>query len=123
MRYRPSRVIAAINGLNSSSMPWSTPLEDWPKERLVSLPRGISRHVVRFVRIGGIVYAIKEINQALADHEYEVLRTLAKTGVPVVQAIHVLRDHACERAGLLQRRQRAVGGVGRRAREARRSRG
>ena len=44
-------------------LPWSTPLAEWPKEDLVSLPRGISRHVVRFVRIGGIVYAIKEISQ------------------------------------------------------------
>ena len=43
------------------TLPWSTPLEKWPKEKLVSLPRGISRHVVRFVRIGGIVYAIKEL--------------------------------------------------------------
>ena len=55
---------------------------DWPKEKLVSLPRGISRHVVRFVRIGGIVYAIKEISQGLAEHEYELLRELAKVEHP-----------------------------------------
>ena len=72
------------------TLPWSTPLQDWPKERLVSLPRGISRHVVRFVRIGGIVYAVKEISQGLAEHEYEVLRELAKTGVPCVQAVGVV---------------------------------
>ena len=73
-------------------LPWSTPLADWPKEKLVSLPRGISRHVVRFVRIGGIVYAIKEISQGLADHEYELLRELAKVGIPVVQAIGVVAN-------------------------------
>ncbi len=72
------------------TLPWSTPLQDWPKEKLVSLPRGISRHVVRFVRIGGIVYAVKEISQGLAEHEYEVLRELAKTGVPCVQAVGVV---------------------------------
>ena len=72
------------------TLPWSTPLQDWPKENLVSLPRGISRHVVRFVRIGGIVYAVKEISQGLAEHEYEVLRELAKTGVPCVQAVGVV---------------------------------
>ena len=71
-------------------LPWSTPLAEWPKENLVSLPRGISRHVVRFVRIGGIVYAIKEISQGLAEHEYELLRELAKVGIPVVQAIGVV---------------------------------
>jgi hypothetical protein len=74
------------------TLPWSTPLEDWPKERLVSLPRGISRHVVRFVRIGGIVYAIKEISQGLAEHEYELLRDLAKAGIPVVQAVGVVAN-------------------------------
>ncbi len=71
-------------------LPWSTPLADWPKDKLVSLPRGISRHVVRFVRIGGIVYAIKEIDQGLAEHEYGLLRELARTGVPVVQAVGVV---------------------------------
>ena len=74
------------------TLPWSTPLEDWPKEKLVSLPRGISRHVVRFVRIGGIVYAIKEISQGLAQHEYELLRDLAKGGIPVVQAVGVVAN-------------------------------
>ena len=73
-------------------LPWSTPLAEWPKEKLVSLPRGISRHVVRFVRIGGIVYAIKEISQGLAEHEYELLRELAKVGIPVVQAIGVVAN-------------------------------
>jgi hypothetical protein len=73
-------------------LPWSTPLADWPKEKLVSLPRGISRHVVRFVRIGGIVYAIKEISQGLAEHEYELLRQLAKLSIPVVQAVGVVAN-------------------------------
>ena len=73
-------------------LPWSTPLAEWPKEKLVSLPRGISRHVVRFVRIGGIVYAIKEISQGLAEHEYELLRELAKSGIPVVQAVGVVAN-------------------------------
>ncbi len=72
------------------TLPWSTPLADWPREKLVSLPRGISRHVVRFVRIGGIVYAIKEIDRGLAEHEYELLRDLAKRGIPVVQAVGVV---------------------------------
>ncbi len=74
------------------TLPWSTPLAEWPKERLVSLPRGISRHVVRFVRIGGIVYAVKEISQGLAQHEYELLGDLAKRGIPVVQAVGVVAN-------------------------------
>jgi tRNA A-37 threonylcarbamoyl transferase component Bud32 len=74
------------------TLPWSTPLAGWPSDLLVSLPRGISRHVVRFARIGGIVYAIKEINQRLAEHEYETLRALAREGVPVVEAVGVVAN-------------------------------
>lgn len=72
------------------TLPWSTPLAEWPKDHFVSLPRGISRHVVRFVRIGGLVYAIKEIDTGLARHEFDLLRELAKTGVPVVEAVGVV---------------------------------
>ncbi|MTD16220.1 DUF4032 domain-containing protein [Nakamurella sp. YIM 132087] len=72
------------------TLPWSTALADWPREKLVSLPRGISRHIVRFVRIGGKVYAIKEIDRGLAEHEYDQLRRLAKLGVPVVEAVGVV---------------------------------
>jgi tRNA A-37 threonylcarbamoyl transferase component Bud32 len=76
------------------TLPWSTPLEDWSAQLLVSLPRGISRHVVRFAKIGGIVYAIKELRQELAEHEYEQLRALARAGVPVVEAVGVVANRA-----------------------------
>ncbi len=68
------------------ALPWSVPLEDWPVDTLVSLPRGISRHVVRFVRVSGTVYAIKELPQSVAEREYRLLRELAKREVPVVRA-------------------------------------
>ena len=74
------------------TLPWSVPLEDWPQELLVTLPRGISRHIVRFVRIGGIVYAVKEIFPALAEREYQLLRDLARTGTPVVEAVGVVSN-------------------------------
>jgi hypothetical protein len=68
------------------ALPWSTPLDQWPADQLVSLPRGISRHVVRFVRVSGIVYAIKELPQELAEREYRLLRELGRAEVPVVRA-------------------------------------
>ncbi len=77
-------------------LPWPTPLEDWPREMLVSYPRGVSRHVVRFVQINGRVYAIKEIDQRLADREYQLLRTLQRRGLPVVRAIGVVTDRVTE---------------------------
>ena len=42
-------------------LPWSEPLEEWESTRLVDVPRGIGRHVVRFVDDGGVFYALKEL--------------------------------------------------------------
>lgn len=71
-------------------LPWSTPLEDWPADHLVALPRGISRHIVRFVRISGRVYAIKEVGERLAWREYRLLRDLDRHDVPCVEAVAVV---------------------------------
>lgn len=76
--------------LDLVGLPWSTPLEEWPAEYLTSLPRGISRHVVRFVRLGGTVYAVKETVPQLADLEYGLLRRLRRLGIPTVQAVGVV---------------------------------
>ena len=32
-------------------LPWEIPLETWPPEVLAALPRGLSRHIVRFVNL------------------------------------------------------------------------
>ena len=50
-------------------LPWSVPLEQWPEANLAALPRGLSRHVVRFVKLPGQVIAVKEINPHLAVRE------------------------------------------------------
>ncbi len=78
------------------TLPWATPLINWPPELLVSLPRGISRHIVRFARIGGIVYAIKEIFPALADHEYTLLRELNKKQIPCVTPVGVVSNRVSD---------------------------
>lgn len=71
-------------------LPWEAALEDWPDDVVVALPQGISRHIVRFVRINGVVYAIKEIEQHLADREYALLLDLARRGVPSVEGVAVV---------------------------------
>ncbi|ADU49413.1 DUF4032 domain-containing protein [Intrasporangium calvum] len=71
-------------------LPWSTPLEDWPESVLAALPRGISRHVVRFVRLGSRVLAVKEIKSELADREYVMLRNLRRLDVPSVEPFGVV---------------------------------
>ncbi len=79
----------AVSGVLSDPdllfFPWDTPLEEWPEELIVALPRGISRHIVRFVRVGGVVYAIKEIEEFFARREYDLLVKLGETGVPCVE--------------------------------------
>ena len=71
-------------------LPWDEPLATWTTDRLVDVARGISRHVVRFVTYDGVVYAVKEIGQALAEREYRLLRALAEAGLPVVEAVGVV---------------------------------
>ena len=65
-------------------LPWEVPLQDWPSSLLAALPRGLSRHVVRFANLSGRVIAVKEIGETVAHHEYEMLRDLARMGAPSV---------------------------------------
>ena len=71
-------------------LPWDVPLESWPVDRLVGLPRGISRHVVRFVRVGRSVVAVKEIGTWSAEWEYALLRALGRARVPAVLPIGIV---------------------------------
>jgi len=71
-------------------LPWSTPLEEWPESHLAALPRGISRHVVRFVKLGPRVLAVKEIKDDIADREYAMLRNLRRLDVPSVEPFGVV---------------------------------
>ncbi|MBN8881974.1 MAG: DUF4032 domain-containing protein [Salana multivorans] len=72
------------------TLPWQLPLEDWPEDLLAALPRGISRHVVRFVRLSGRVIAIKEIGESVAFREYELLRQLERLQLPAVEPVGVV---------------------------------
>ena len=65
-------------------LPWDTPLQEWPDSILAALPRGISRHIVRFVNLSGRILAVKEIGSSVAHHEYDMLRDLARLNAPSV---------------------------------------
>ncbi|NPC97374.1 DUF4032 domain-containing protein [Nocardioides sp. zg-DK7169] len=65
-------------------VPWSVPLEEWTDEFVLPLPRGLSRHVVRFIRLGSRTYAVKETVEAIAFREYRLLRDLQRLGLPAV---------------------------------------
>jgi hypothetical protein len=85
------QVTAAPDEPDLLFLPWDTPLEEWPQDRLVALPRGISRHIVRFVRMNHLVYAVKEVGEHLAVREYRLLRDLERIGVPAVEAVAVIK--------------------------------
>jgi Domain of unknown function (DUF4032)/Lipopolysaccharide kinase (Kdo/WaaP) family len=72
-------------------LPWDMPLEEWPEWYLISLPRGISRHVVRFTRLNGRVYALKEVVESYAEREYRLLHDLERLDVPAVDAVGIVR--------------------------------
>ncbi|TVZ91698.1 MULTISPECIES: DUF4032 domain-containing protein [unclassified Streptomyces] len=71
-------------------LPWDVPLEEWPEEYLVPLPRGISRHVVRYAHAGDEVIAVKELAERPALREYELLRDLDRLGIPAVDPLAVI---------------------------------
>ncbi|MGH3423854.1 MAG: DUF4032 domain-containing protein [Nocardioidaceae bacterium] len=72
------------------SLPWSEPLAEWDAELDVPLARGVHRHVVRFVRVAGNVYAIKETRDRYARAEYALLRNLQRLDLPTVVPIGVV---------------------------------
>lgn len=75
-------------------LPWEMPLRDWPKRTLAALPRGLSRHVVRFVNLSGRVIACKEIGESAAHHEYATLRALVRLEAPTVHPTAVVTGRA-----------------------------
>ena len=73
-------------------LPWSLPLEVWPDSNIAALPKGISRHLVRFVHLSGYVVAIKETSAELARREYDMLRTLQRMDIPCVDPVAVITN-------------------------------
>ena len=65
-------------------LPWDLPLEEWSDDHVIPLPRGLSRHVVRFVRVGDHTCAVKETDELIARREYHLLRDLRRLGLPTV---------------------------------------
>jgi hypothetical protein len=65
-------------------LPWDVPLEEWGEDVVLPLPRGLSRHVVRFVRVGEHTCAVKETDELIARKEYHLLRDLQRLGLPTV---------------------------------------
>lgn len=83
------RLEAGITG-DMLDLPWESPLAEWPPEMFVELPRGISRHVVRFIEVDGTIMALKEITEAFAEREFHLLRQLQDAEIPAVHGVGVV---------------------------------
>ncbi len=70
-------------------LPWERPLGSWGDtgHRFRELPVGPSRHLVRFLVVDGIVYALKELPEEVAEREFQVLRHLEDAKLPSVRAV------------------------------------
>lgn len=77
-------------------LPWALPLEEWPSDTIAALPKGLSRHIVRFVNLSGYVIAVKETTSELATREYEMLRSLQRLEVPCVEPVAVIAGRASD---------------------------
>ena len=77
-------------------LPWSVPLELWPDDVIAALPKGISRHLVRFAHLGGSTVAVKETSAELAEREYELLRTLQRLDIPCVEPFAVITGRVAD---------------------------
>src|SRR3954470_21405272 len=80
------RIVARRPGPAVITLPSAVPLEEWGEPHVIPLPRGLSRHVVRIVRLHDRVYAVKETVEEIAFREYRLLRDLQRMNLPAVIA-------------------------------------
>jgi hypothetical protein len=83
-------ITSAVTDTALLDLPWHLPLELWPDDSIASLPKGISRHLVRFVHMSDYVVAVKETTEEMARREYEMLRTLQRLDIPCVEPVAVI---------------------------------
>ena len=83
----PALISVKSNQPDFLDLPWSIPLAEWQKstERLVEVPRGLSRHPVVFVHYDSGVYALKELPVDVAEKEYNLLNQMFNDRLPVVK--------------------------------------
>jgi hypothetical protein len=83
-------------------LPWQEPLADWEHPRLIEMPLGIHRHVVRTVDYDDRLYHLKELPRRYALREWRNLRHLKEEGVPVVKVVGVVTSRSSPDGGHLE---------------------
>ena len=90
------RIVATKPNPALVTLPWHLSLDEWGDDVVVPLPRGISRHIVRIVRLGRDVYAVKQTREQWANREYRLLRDLRRLGLPAVEPVGVVSGRETE---------------------------
>jgi Domain of unknown function (DUF4032)/Lipopolysaccharide kinase (Kdo/WaaP) family len=75
-------------------LPWEESVVAWRVPHLLELPKGISRHEVRFLSYPHGIYVVKELQQRPARNDYSVLRTLEAAGAPAVRAVGLVENRS-----------------------------
>ncbi len=78
-------------------LPWDVSLQEWEVGHRVDLPKGISRHEVRFFEYPQGLYAIKELPVRPARQDYGVLRQLESSGAPAVRPVGLVENRSSDR--------------------------
>jgi hypothetical protein len=73
-------------------LPWNTTIVDWDVPHMITLPKGISRHEVRFFQYPEGIYVVKELSARAARQDYNVLRRLEALGSPAVVPVGVVEQ-------------------------------
>jgi hypothetical protein len=73
-------------------LPWHKPLIDWKSRdaKFLQVKSGLSRHVVRFIKIRNASYAIKETSGETAAREIRTYDRLRQLGIPTLIPVGVV---------------------------------
>ena len=65
------------------NLPWDTPLDEWNDKQVkfLDIRKGISKHIVRFIRTKDFSFAIKQTNPISAYFESETFAKLLQKGI------------------------------------------
>ena len=77
-------------------LPYGLPLAEWDESLIVHVPRGISRHTVRFIETDGEIFAVKEATDRFVLREHSLLQLLEERSVPVVNAFGTVTERTAD---------------------------
>lgn len=78
-------------------LPWDVSIREWDLPHMVDLPKGISRHEVRFFEYPQGIYVVKELSERAARQDYLVLKTLEESRISAVHPVGIVEGRHPDR--------------------------